>query len=202
MLESKFKQDKRSTKTRTKIKTALMVLLKTKSVRDISVCEITALAHVNRNSFYTHYKSVNDVLNDIYESVFSMFSEVYNKYAYSDIVENPYPFMKEITLILVDNVAFSEYVVFSKNSNKLVQDLIDNLTDKFYEMYMAYRKDPNPIVPYVINFLIGGTIELIYSWFKKGRKDSIEDILICVSAMVKEGVISARSIKRELINKN
>ena len=202
MLESKFKQDKRSTKTRTKIKTALMVLLKTKSVRDISVCEITALAHVNRNSFYTHYKSVNDVLNDIYESVFSMFSEAYNKYAYSDIVENPYPFMKEITLILVDNVAFSEYVVFSKNSNKLVQDLIDNLTDKFYEMYMAYRKDPNPIVPYVINFLIGGTIELIYSWFKKGRKDSIEDILICVSAMVKEGVISARSIKRELINKN
>ena len=202
MITSNFKRDKRSEKTRSKIKTALMFLLTSKSPNEISISEITILAHVNRNSFYTHYKTVDDVLTDIYESIFSVFDEIYNKYSYTDIVEKPYPFMKEITLVLIDNSAFSEYVMFSKDSGKLVQDLIDNFTDKFYEKYMDFRNDPNPIVPYVIKFIVGGTIEMLYSWFKNGRKDSIEDILVCVSAMIKEGITLARSIKRELNFKN
>lgn len=202
MITSNFKRDKRSEKTRSKIKTALMFLLTSKSPNEISISEITILAHVNRNSFYTHYKTVDDVLTDIYESIFSVFDEIYNKYSYTDIIENPYPFMKEITLVLIDNSAFSEYVMFSKDSGKLVQDLIDNFTDKFYEKYMNFRNDPNPIVPYVIKFIVGGTIEMLYSWFKNGRKDSIEDILVCVSAMIKEGITLARSIKRELNFKN
>ncbi|MBO5713735.1 MAG: TetR/AcrR family transcriptional regulator [Clostridia bacterium] len=196
-----FKKDKRSTKTRSKIKTALMVLLKTKSPRDITICEITTLAHVNRNSFYTHYKTIHDVMTDIYESVFVVFSDIYNKYSYNDIILNPYTFMKELTLILIENSAFSEYVMFSKHSGTLVQDLIDNFTEAFYDKYIEFRQDANPIVPYVIKFLISGTVEIIFSWFKNGRKDSIEDILVCLSGMIKDGIVSARSIKLELSNK-
>jgi AcrR family transcriptional regulator len=175
-----------------------MVLLKNKSPDAISVCEITSLAHVNRNSFYTHYKSISDVMVDIYESIFAIFSEVYDKYSYSELIENPYPFMKEITLILIENSAFSEYVMFSKDSGKLVQDLIDKFTDKIYVKYLDYRKDNNPNVPYLINFLVGGTIEMIYSWFKNSKNVPIEDLLISVSTMIKDGISLARSVKREL----
>ena len=195
-----FKNDKRSVRTRTQIKTALMTLLKTKSPNSITVSEITTLANVNRNSFYTHYSSIADVMSDIYKSIFDLFSEVYDKYSYADIIENPYPFMKEITLILVENSAFSEYVMFSKNSGKLVQDLIDNFTDKFYVKYMESRNDPNEAVPYLINFLVGGTIEMLYRWFKNGKNVPIETLLLSVSAMIKEGILSARSVKRELNN--
>lgn len=195
-----FKNDKRSLRTRTQIKTALMSLLKSKSPNAITVSEITTLANVNRNSFYTHYTSIADVMSDIYKSIFDLFSEVYDKYSYADIIENPYSFMKEITLILVENSAFSEYVMFSKDSGKLVQDLIDNFTDKFYVKYMESRNDPNESVPYLINFLVGGTIEMLYRWFKNGKSVPIETLLLSVSAMIKEGILSARSVKRELNN--
>lgn len=195
-----FKKDKRSVRTRTQIKMALMVLLKNKPTDTITVSEITALAHVNRNSFYTHYKTISDVLSDIYESVFEMFSEVFDKYSYLELIEDPYYFLKEITLILLENPAFAEYVMFSKDSSKLVQDLIDSLSDIIYQKYMDARNDSNPSVPYLINFLVGGSIELIYRWHKQGRNAPIDMLIKSVSAMIKNGVTSARIVKSDLKN--
>ena len=193
-----FKNDKRSVKTRNQIKTTLMFLLKTKSRDNITISEITELANVNRNSFYTHYKSISDVMSDIYQSIFEQFQEVCDKYSYFELVEEPYHFLKEITLIIVDNSAFSEYVMFSKDSGKLVQDLIDSLSDIIYTKYLDARKDTNPSVPYLINFLVGGTIEFIYHWYKNGKSVPIEHLVTSVSAMIREGVFSARTVKREL----
>ena len=193
-----FKNDKRSVKTRNQIKTTLMFLLKTKSRDNITISEITELANVNRNSFYTHYKSISDVMSDIYQSIFEQFQEVCDKYSYFELVEEPYHFLKEITLIIVDNSAFSEYVMFSKDSGKLVQDLIDSLSDIIYTKYLDARKDTNPSVPYLINFLVGGTIEFIYHWYKNGKNVPIEHLVTSVSAMIREGVFSARTVKREL----
>ncbi len=193
-----FKNDKRSVKTRNQIKTTLMFLLKTKSRDNITISEITELANVNRNSFYTHYKSISDVMSDIYQSIFEQFQEVCDKYSYFELIEEPYHFLKEITLIIVDNSAFSEYVMFSKDSGKLVQDLIDSLSDIIYTKYLDARKDTNPSVPYLINFLVGGTIEFIYHWYKNGKSVPIEHLVTSVSAMIREGVFSARTVKREL----
>ena len=193
-----FKNDKRSVKTRNQIKTTLMFLLKTKSRDNITISEITELANVNRNSFYTHYKSISDVMSDIYQSIFEQFQEVCDKYSYFELVEEPYHFLKEITLIIVDNSAFSEYVMFSKDAGKLVQDLIDSLSDIIYTKYLDARKDTNPSVPYLINFLVGGTIEFIYHWYKNGKNVPIEHLVTSVSAMIREGVFSARTVKREL----
>lgn len=196
-----FKTDKRSLRTRQQIKMALIVLLKTKSPNNITVSEITALANVNRNSFYTHYKAISDVMSDIYESILSMITDVLTKFTYVEIVDDPYPFMKEITLLITENAAFSEYVMFSKDSGKLVQDLIDAFTDSFYEKYLVERKDGNPNVPYLINFIVGGTIEFIYRWYKSGRDVPIENLVKNVSYMIKDGVFAARSVKREEKNK-
>ena len=57
--------DKRIIKTKNKLKTALVSLLQTKKIDEVSILELTELANINRKTFYLHYKSIPDVLKDI-----------------------------------------------------------------------------------------------------------------------------------------
>lgn len=191
------KCDKRSVKTRSKIKQAFMVLLKNKSMSEISIKEITKLAGVNRNSFYTHYDNLNDVINDMQATVFEKFDDIANKYNYNEFISDPYPLMHELTSALISNQAFSEYVLFSKNSAEFVRSLVNNLTDKIYMIYIKERGDTNPCMPYMISFLVSGTIEYYFRWFGGDKTLSIDDITKQVSLLVKDGISMVRNVKQE-----
>ena len=65
--------DLRIKKTHENLQNALLKLLKTKSLEDISVAELCRLATINRGTFYLHYKNVhgvferyfNEIVNDL-----------------------------------------------------------------------------------------------------------------------------------------
>ena len=53
--------DRRVRKTKRQLRLALMKLMAEKSVKDISVRELAAIADINRGTFYIHYKDVYDL---------------------------------------------------------------------------------------------------------------------------------------------
>ena len=57
--------DKRIIKTKNNLKSALVELLKTYKIEDISIVELTNLAKVNRKTFYLHYNEVSSVFKEI-----------------------------------------------------------------------------------------------------------------------------------------
>lgn len=194
-MEKVRKNDKRSLRTRSLIKKAVIVLLKTKRPNEIGISETTKLAMISRNSFYTHYTSINDVLDDIFSDIMMQFDLIINKYSYNDFTTNPYTPLKEMSYVILNNKAFSEYVVFSKNSNMFVQGLIDALTDKFYKIYLSMKGVAPSSVPYLINFIVSGCIEFIYKWFKDGKNVPFDDVLTQISLLVKDGIVMIRAIK-------
>ena len=193
------KCDKRSLRTRSVIKKAVMVLLKTKRLEEIGVSEIAKIALISRNSFYTHYTSVAGVLDDIFLDIVNRFDDVISKYDYDEFTQNPYPMLKELASPLIDNSAFSEFVVFSKNSIIIVQRIIDTLTDRFYTVYVNKRGEV-PNVAFLINFMVSGIIQLIYKWYKDDKPVPLNDILEQVSKIVKEGILMLRDVKNSYIN--
>ena len=57
--------DRRTRKTVSSLKLALTSLLKEKEIEKISIIELTSLANINRKTFYLHYDSVDEVFEDI-----------------------------------------------------------------------------------------------------------------------------------------
>ena len=57
--------DRRVVRTRQQLREALTELLKTKSVQDITVCELADKVDISRGTFYLHYKNVFDMLEKI-----------------------------------------------------------------------------------------------------------------------------------------
>ncbi len=195
-----IKTDKRSVRTRSVIKKAVMVLLKTKRIDDIGISEIAKIALISRNSFYTHYSSVSNVLDDMFLDVINKFDDIILRYDYDEFVENPYPMLKELFSTITDNSAFSEFVVFSKSSTLIVQMLIDSLTDRFYLAYQKKRTGNTVNVSYLINFLVAGCIQFIYKWYKDDKPVPFENILEQISKIVKEGIFMLRDVKNNYKN--
>ena len=73
------KLDLRFQRTRKSLWEALTTLMKKKGVEQISVTELSKLAGVNRATFYLHYRTPSDILEDIYQSFIEEFSAAYGE---------------------------------------------------------------------------------------------------------------------------
>lgn len=69
------KIDRRISKTKKSLKTALAELLARKSLHNISVKELTEIADIHRGTFYTHYQDIYDLFQQIENEVFEKISE-------------------------------------------------------------------------------------------------------------------------------
>ena len=87
-LEHSQTLDRRKRKTRQAIELALLELLGTKKIDEISISELAQAADVNRKTFYNHYSSVEEVLTNIEDNFFHyIFSLLPDKITINNTVE-------------------------------------------------------------------------------------------------------------------
>lgn len=183
-----FKKDKRSVKTRKAIKIAFLKLVKTTEINQITITELTEIAGINRNSFYTHYKSVENILDDINEEILEYLEGLFQKHSFKYPNFNPYPVMCEISKLVVSYKYISEYLLFSKSSTNLVRKLKDRICDRFYEIYCEDYGHDQPHIRYILAYLIAGTFEIYHAWYRNEKHPDIEEITKQISSFIQSGV--------------
>ena len=62
---SRHDSDKRVIRTKKAIKAALFRIMEEKDISSISISELTQEANINRRTFYTHYRNITDILDEI-----------------------------------------------------------------------------------------------------------------------------------------
>lgn len=62
---SRHDSDKRVIRTKKAIKSALFRIMEEKDISSISISELTQEANINRRTFYTHYRNITDILEEI-----------------------------------------------------------------------------------------------------------------------------------------
>ena len=72
-------EDKRITKTKCALKSALLKLLSTQAFDVISITELCKIANVSRITFYTHYKDKFALLDDIFNDMLIIGKEGYKR---------------------------------------------------------------------------------------------------------------------------
>ena len=92
--------DKRIIKTKNNLKSALVELLKTHKIEDISIVELTNLANVNRKTFYLHYNEVSSVFKEIENTTY----ELVKKYVYNiqPSIDNVETYLYDLFKIFID----------------------------------------------------------------------------------------------------
>lgn len=191
-----FKQDKRSKRTRSAVKIALLKLLKTKPYGEITVTELTALAGINRNSFYTHYSGVESIFDDLNADVLFSCEQIFSKYTYAEVKNDPYPLLKEVSNALSTSRHYMEYLVFTDSPTGFSRKLKDSLCEKLYAVYLNERGDDNPVVPYMFSFLVSGLFELYYRYFNEHSSVPLETVTAWAAVFMQRCVAVMSDIKQ------
>lgn len=156
------KLDVRVLKSKNKLNIAILDLLRTKNEEAISVTELCRLASVNRNTFYSHYKDVSELVDEVRANYLEVFLK-----QIKDLTVRGESLQKVLT-VLLESIAYNHdtYTILFKDRNDstflytLVQlALSDAIEDLKLKSDVVSSFDIN-------DYIIGGVVSMINSWIK------------------------------------
>ena len=172
--------------TAVKMDKSFLSLLETKDFSYITVKEICEKAHVNRSTFYLHYESIYDLLDESMDYVNNHFF-VYMK---SEVkVDNEIRTDCSLDeLIFVTPRYLIPYLKYIKENRRLFRTVIENSAIlKLEETYRnLFRQVFEPVMKklnfsenereYILTFYLHGLIAIVTKWLENDCRDSIEQI--------------------------
>lgn len=165
---------------------ALIYLLEKKDIEYITVKEICNKAGVNRSTFYLHYESMNDLVEETMNYINEKFRDYFNENSKEFIDKIKHSSLEDLKL--VEKKYLTPYLTFIKDNKKIFRASFNNpkgmsAFDKYnhlknhilipiLERFNIAEKERN----YLISFYINGIMAIIKEWLNTDCKDSISDI--------------------------
>ena len=180
--------------TATKMDLALISLLKKKPFEFITVSEICKTAGVNRSTFYLHYETINDLLNETSRHLLNDFLSYFSTDTQSVALNLMDCKLSE--LVFICDKYLTPYLTYIKDNMEVFRTaLLHNRTFGFEEVYKRmFENIFNPILDrfhypqddrqYVMLYYLNGLSAIILEWLKndcdKSIKEMSEIISICI----------------------
>lgn len=174
---------------------ALIKLLEEKDIEYISVKEICERAGVNRSTFYLHYETISDLLEETTEYVLRQFLSYFDR--------TPKQFLNNIEtvplseLVFVGDAYLKPYLKFVYNNRSVFKAAINNpISMKSHKRYIGIKEYilepimkrfqiPEDMQNYWIAYYMSGVWAIIQEWISRDCKESIEQITTIIESCVR-----------------
>ena len=176
--------------TATKMDLALISLLKKKPFEYITVSEICETASVNRSTFYLHYETISDLLDETTRYLLDDF----RSYFPTDTIDLVCCDRNE--LVFVCDKYLTPYLTYIKNHKEVFGTAIThNKILKFEDVHKRlFDNIFNPILDrfhyssntrqYVMMYYLNGINAIVLEWLKNGCDKSIAEISEIISVCI------------------
>ena len=94
--EKKQSTDRRTRYTRNIIRESLLSLMEQKPFPKITVTEVCHLSEINRGTFYLHYYDLDDVLDDLIDTLLQDTTQIYDHVMCPEKEKCTYPFCRKV----------------------------------------------------------------------------------------------------------
>lgn len=174
---------------------AFLELLAKKDFAYITVKEICEKAGVNRSTFYLHYETIGDLLEESAKHIIDRFVDC--------MPQNTVDFLEKLNdrpleeLYLITHEYLIPYLNYIKEHRRVFRTTLEQASAlKMDEAYLALNRHIfTPIlerfhVPpedraYMMSFYISGLIAVINEWLKNDCKDPVEHIISVMQTCIK-----------------
>lgn len=156
--------DKRKINSKGWLYLALLDLVKSKNIAEVTVSELTKHASIGRATFYRLYNSIDEILIEEIKSEIDQFLNYIQNFENYDGVN----YLKE----------FLEY--WNTHSEVIEVLLKANKTQLFYQVMneMTYKEN----ISYDFCFIVGGSTHALVTWIANGRKGTMDEITQQISS--------------------
>ncbi|MNO24515.1 HTH-type transcriptional repressor KstR2 [compost metagenome] len=169
-----LKNNRRTSKSRKELKNALIFLMEKKNFRTITITDIVTLADLNRGTFYKHYQTkeelLNELIDDVLEDLIKAYKEPYlhiDKFIVSELTTSSIKIFEHVG-------SYSNFYTIIVNSNVLpgfqnkICDILKELTK---QDLVAVNNTNTPInIELFSSYTAYALFGLIMEWVKGGFK--------------------------------
>lgn len=169
------KINKLSVQTDEIIKESLAIILNEKNdLNSVTVTDLIKKAGISRSSFYTHYTSINDLVESIQNQTLDVLSSDITNF---NSIDDIYNYIDKIFEILKNNEFFYKSILNSDESLKFANNIIDKLTDRLLIFFNNKELE--------VNFYTYGCAILIIKYFRN-NKYSLDEISLFMKKTLKQ----------------
>lgn len=177
-----------------KMDLALISLLKKKSFEYITVSEICKTAGVNRSTFYLHYETIGDLLNETARYLLSDFLSYFSTDTQSIALNLMKCELEE--LVFICDKYLTPYLTYIKDHKEVfLIALSHNRVFGFEDVYKRmFENIFNPILDrfnypqndrqYVMMYYLNGINAIVVEWLRNGCEKSIKDVSRIISVCI------------------
>lgn len=182
-------EDRRVRRTKKQLCAALTELMREKSVRDITVTELTGRADVNRGTFYCHYKDVFDMAEQMEGELFDEFAALLGAYDAESLRGGLRAVLRDVLAFIQRNAALWAAILVEQEDSCFLERLKTLVQQKIVQEWSGlYRFQNGPEREHYIAFLVGGVIGLIQNWAVSGGGESVEDMATLAERLILHGI--------------
>ncbi|WP_101698645.1 TetR/AcrR family transcriptional regulator [Clostridium minihomine] len=183
------KIDRRIRKTKKQLRQGLTKLMEEKSVKDITVRELSDLVDINRGTFYLHYKDVFDMVEQIEKELFESFHDVLDKHPAKALNGNPLPMILDIFHLIEENRDMCRALLSKNGDLAFVTRLKDLIKYRcLNDWVQIFNTGKSQDFEYFYSFIVAGCIGLIQNWIENDFKESPEYMAELAEHMIMKGI--------------
>ncbi len=187
--------DKRVIRTKKSIRNALFKLMETKSIEDISISELTANANVNRRTFYTHYRNLTNILEELEADLVRELTAMLEKVDHSSCKRSvAAQFMGFYNLVTGE---YDDYFHLLRIDTRgiLVSRLRNALKQAAESIFSNLPINRESTMVYAASFMAGGFIAFFSEWYYSENRIPPEAAAEIVGTMAESCHTAIRNIK-------
>lgn len=158
------KTDRRIRKTKALLEKSLLELMKTKPVKNITVKELVDHADVNRSTFYLHYTSIYDILEEMEQNLLNQVCEIFEKYPENYKESDSFSFFSDMLQIAFDNLDVCSILLSPKYDTGFIEKVQTILDQKVEERLQHLFGREFRISAYLSSFYISGCMGMLQTW--------------------------------------
>lgn len=188
-IQSNKKEDRRTRKTKTQIKLALIELMAQKDVNKISVKELAELADINRGTFYLHYDDVYDVLEQIQNEFIETINRILDECIPHTFLNTPLILFEKIATLIEKDLPYYRKMMNNKYSFELHEKLKGIITDKITtgsKLYENYAKDPR--YRFAVVYIVSGTCDYFREWILSDERVPLAELNTIIEKLILVGL--------------
>lgn len=167
--------DRRVKRTKKALRDALFELLQTKNINQISVTELTSLADVNRSTFYFYYTDLIDMLQQIQNEAYQLFSDVVSENkTFINTIDGFTEYSESLLNFCKEHESLCRFIIDNDINNQLFQQIKTLMLDSIPNSKEKFALD-NP-ARYSTSFVLTAVTGVLIDWMNEGMQISTHEL--------------------------
>jgi len=171
MRHSQANRDFRIQKTQTQLRQALMTLLQTQHMSQISVADLTREAGITRSTFYLHYADKNEFVDQVGNELQEAFFKHVIAYTYTTEI-NAFPVMNLERTFAFLAESHQDYLLIDQALDGQFSTRIDHEVERLLKLFAAENDlvavTSEPPIEMVIQYMVTSHMGFIRQWLDSG----------------------------------